>query len=143
MEHIQLKFDNLLSKWKSLFITLKARRIKKETIAGFGDARAKQLLDEYWDILQFILNDIFAEMEKQNYDIETAVEIPSEIWESFKPKIKPLLDLYCSDLKNFLKEYSSDVSSLQPDIVKEIEATCETTIDDVLVSFNRILKEGY
>lgn len=136
---IKQKFENLSKKWERFFEILQAKRLSKESIAGFGDVRARQLLDEFWDILQLILNDIVVEMEKQGFD--TTQNIPPQVWKVIKPKVDPIFKLYQRDIANYCDKYSVDFNNLSKEIYDELELIKNLTDSGLLDIFNDALKD--
>jgi len=139
VSEIKQRFEQLAKKWGRFFEILQTKRLSKESIAGFGDIRAKQLLDEFWDILQLILNDIVVEMEKQGFD--TTKNIPPQVWKVVKPKIDPVFTLYQRDITNCCDKYSVDFSNLNKEIYEELALIKNLTDSGLLDIFNDALKD--
>ena len=132
---IKRKFEELSKKWERFFELLQSKRNSKESIAGFGDVRAKQLLDEFWDILQLIL------IEKQGFDTDTTKNIPPQVWNVIKPKVDPVFKLYQKDISNYCDKYSVDFNSLSKEIYDELSLIKNLTSSGLLDIFNNALKD--
>lgn len=136
-EVLKTKIIKLLDKWKRLLESLK----QHEVVAGFGNARAKQLLDEYWDILQHIFNDIVLEMDKQGFDSDSEKSIPASVWKVMQPKIQPLITMYQKDIKSYFSQYQSSLDQLDADIVDELTYFKDMGMQELLQLFNSFMQE--
>jgi hypothetical protein len=136
-EVLKTKVTKLLEKWKHLLESLQ----RNEVVAGFGNARAKQLLDEYWDILQHIFDDIVLEMDKQGFDSDSERSIPPSVWKVMQPKIQPLITMYQNDIKSYFSQYQSSLDQLDADIVEELTYFKEMGMKELLQLFNSFMQE--
>lgn len=140
LKEITLRLEKLSKNWESFFKLLQRRQNDKETVADFADVRARQLLDEFWEILQLIFDDVAAEMEKQGYDPDTMHSIPQQVWDTIKPKLIPVLNLHQHDLSDFYKNYSTSLALLSDEIKDELTFLKDMKPENFLKLLNDIMK---
>lgn len=139
LKEITLRLEKLSKNWES-FLKLLQRRHDKEAVADFADVRARQLLDEFWEILQLIFDDVAAEMEKQGYDPEIMHSIPQQVWDIIKPKLIPVLNLHQQDLSAFYKNYTTSLALLSDEIKDELIFLKDMKPENFLKLLNDIMK---
>lgn len=139
LKEITLRLEKLSKNWES-FLKLLQRRHDKEAVADFADVRARQLLDEFWEILQLIFDDVAAEMEKQGYDPEIMHSIPQQVWDIIKPKLIPVLNLHQQDLSDFYKNYTTSLALLSDEIKDELIFLKDMKPENFLKLLNDIMK---
>lgn len=133
------KLKKWLKDFESVLMDIKQRSVSS---ASFFDKKVQLLVDDFWKMMQKVYDDdVLTEIKKQGFDVDTADEVPRQVWSVIAPKLDPVLKVFRSDMSKLLKLYKNQLDTLSDDTLGDIDLIKDIKTDEVLIMFNTTLKD--